>query len=237
MPRFPKAHWAGPIPNESHGRIQLPILGLILHVEEGTEAGTNSWFHNPKAEASAHFGNPTKGPLDQWVDTHDEAWAEMAGNSRWVSVEHEGTGAISHNQIENDAQLFAWLHRTENCRLVITNRTSRGGLGWHGMGGAAWGGHRACPGDRIKAARPLIIARAKQILGTATELKRGDHGIDVRALQLALTLHPSGAHLHVTGRYDKATANAVAEFKSHHPSIGNRNGDTAGGKLWPALAV
>lgn len=141
-------------------------MGLVLHIECGTEAGTDSWFHNPKAQASAHFGNPKVGPLDQWVDTDDKAWAEVDGNSRWVSVEHEGKGGahLTASQVENDAHLLAWLHRTEGVPLRITNHTWRKGLGWHGMGGNAWGGHFDCPGDPIKAKRKAIVSRAKAIV-------------------------------------------------------------------------
>lgn len=168
MSKFHKATWRGPISNETHAAMVRPIMGLVLHVEDGSEDGTNSWFHNPKAQASSHFGNPLKGPLDQWVDTDDKAWAEMDGNSRWISVEHEGFSgkapAPTASQIENDAQLLAWLHKTEGVPLRITNSVNRRGLGWHGMGGAAWGGHYDCPGDRIKKARREIVRRAKQIV-------------------------------------------------------------------------
>ena len=165
--RFPKAVWKGPIPNETRRAMVRPIMGLVLHVEQGSEAGTNSWFHNPGAQASAHFGNPFKGPLDEWVDTDDKAWAEVAGNSRWISDEHEGYSgkapAPTASQIENDAELLAWLHAHEGVPIRISNSPNRSGLGWHGMGGAAWGGHLTCPGDRILAARPQIIARARQL--------------------------------------------------------------------------
>ena len=167
MARYPDAHWDGPIPNETPRAMRRPILGLVLHIEQGSEAGTDSWFHNPKAQASAHFGNPKQGRLDQWVDTNDKAWAEVAGNSRWISVEHEGRSGdrLTHTQIENDAQLLAWLHRTEGVPLQITDSPNRRGLGWHGMGGQAWGGHLDCPGDPIKHQRAEIITRAKEIAG------------------------------------------------------------------------
>lgn len=168
MPRFPKAKWRGPVPNRTPSAMIRPIMGLVLHVEQGTEAGSDSWFHNSKAQASAHFGNPLAGPLDQWVDTNDKAWAEVAGNARWISVEHEGYSgkppAPTKSQIENDAQLLAWLHVHEGVPLQVTNSVSRRGLGWHGMGGTAWGGHLDCPGDRIKNARAEIIRRAEQIV-------------------------------------------------------------------------
>lgn len=163
--RFPGAIWRGPIPNETHLGMSHPVRGLVLHIEEGSETGTNNWFHNPGAQASAHFGNPKTGPLDQWVDTDDEAWAEMAGNREWFSVEHEGVApcSLTPSQLENDAQLLAWLHKNFGVPLQVTDDPNGFGLGWHGMGGQAWGGHLGCPGDPIKAQRAAIIARAKAI--------------------------------------------------------------------------
>lgn len=170
MARFPEARWRGPVPNETDGRMVRPFLGLVLHIEEGTEAGTDAWFHNPKAEASAHFGNPRTGQLDQFVDTNDKAWAEVAGNSYWVSVEHEGHSGdlLTASQLENDAHLLAWLHTTEGVPLQITDDPNRSGLGTHAMGGSAWGGHTSCPGSPIAGQRQQIIDRAAQLTGGST---------------------------------------------------------------------
>jgi len=231
MARFPKATWRGPIPNKTPSSMQRPILGLILHVEQGSEHGTDVWFHNSQAQASAHFGNPQTGPLDQWVDTNDKAWAEVAGNSRWISVEHEGYAnrapTPTSSQIENDAQLLAWLHKTEGVPLQITDDPNKPGLGWHGMGGAAWGGHTGCPGDRIKNTRPQIIARAKQIvappkpsLPTFTYrrlLRRGMVGTDV--VQLKRRLRALGYHprwMGVGPRFSRGLEVAVREFQLNH---------------------
>lgn len=172
--RFPKATWRGPVPNEEHGGIVYPIRGLVLHIEQGSESSADNWFHNAGAQASAHFGNPKTGSLQQWVDSDDEAWAEMAGNSRWISVEHEGFSGqtLTASQVENDAQLLAWLHKLYGFPLIPTDNPNGTGLGWHGMGGAAWGGHDLCPGEPIKAQRAEIIARANAILKPPPVLSR-----------------------------------------------------------------
>lgn len=166
MPRYRRARWRGPVPNEVKGGMVRPLMGVVEHIECGTEAGTNSWFHDPRSQVSAHFGNPKHGPLDQWVDTHDRAWAEAAGNDRWISVENEGKpgDSLTSTQIENLAHLLVWLHRTEGIPLQLTNHVNRKGLGWHGMGGDAWGGHYDCPGEPIKRQRREILHRARVIL-------------------------------------------------------------------------
>jgi hypothetical protein len=147
------------------------VKGLVLHIQEGSEAGTDAWFHNPSSQVSAHFGNPKTGSLDQWVDTGDRAWAEAAGNAQWISVENEGHSgdSLTASQLENCAQLLAWLHRIYNVPLQISNSTVPGLTG-HGLGGSAWGGHYDCPGAPILAQRPQIIARANAILGGPTPI-------------------------------------------------------------------
>ncbi|CAK7288546.1 peptidoglycan-binding protein [Streptomyces misionensis] len=165
MARMPGATWIGPTPNQTAGGM-VEVRGLVLHIQQGTESGSESWFKNPSAQASAHFLNPKSGGLKQLVDTKDRAWAEAAGNSHWVSVENEGfvPDKLTDSQVENCAQLLAWLHTTYSVPLQSTDDPNGKGLGWHGMGGAAWGGHTGCPGDNIKAQRAAIIARAKQLV-------------------------------------------------------------------------
>ncbi|MFI1520655.1 N-acetylmuramoyl-L-alanine amidase [Kitasatospora cineracea] len=139
--------------------------GLVLHIQDGTEDGSEAWFKNPDSQASAHFLNPKSGGLRQLVDTDDKAWTEAAGNAYWISVENEGRGgdALTPSQIENCAQLLAWIHQTYGAPLQLTDDPNGRGLGWHGMGGAAWGGHYDCPGQAVLAQRGQILARAQQI--------------------------------------------------------------------------
>ena len=167
MARFPKATWRGPVPNLTPGGMSAH-RGLVLHIQEGTESGTDAWFHNPASQVSAHFGNPKSGPLDQWVDTDDRAWAEVDGNPEWISVENEGNSGdvLTASQLENAAQLFAWIHTTYGVPLQPSDSTVPGLTG-HGLGGQAWGGHLDCPGSPILDQRPQIIARAAQIAGGA----------------------------------------------------------------------
>jgi len=172
MPRFERAVWRGPVPNMTPGGMRSH-RGLVLHIQEGSEAGTDAWFHNPSSQVSAHFGNPKTGPLDQWVDTDDRAWAEVAGNSDWISVENEGHSGdqLTASQLENIAQLFAWLHTTYAVPLAISDTPASGtpGLTGHGLGGADWGGHYDCPGTPILDQRAAIIARARQLIGAAPD--------------------------------------------------------------------
>jgi hypothetical protein len=170
MARFHLANWRGPIPNMNTGGMVRPLRGLVLHIQEGTEAGTDATFHDPNLAnpRSAHFGNPQAGRLDQWVDTNDMAWAQVAGNPQWISLENEGfSGAtgytLNENQLNNAATLLAWLNLTEGVPMQLTNTPFDTGLGYHSMGGAAWG-PTACPGPKIIAQRADIVARAQHLV-------------------------------------------------------------------------
>src|SRR6266702_2738436 len=139
----PFAIWR-PLPagvNHSAGGM-VAYDSVVLHVMEGILDGTDSWFRNPQAQASAHFGVGTDGRVYQWVDTANKAWA----------------------QCERVAEILAWAHTTHGVPLRINDFPAGQGLGWHGMGGAAWGGHTGCPGDPIKAQRAGIITRAQALL-------------------------------------------------------------------------
>lgn len=164
--RMPGAVWIGPTGNKTIGGM-TEVRGLVLHVQQGSEAGTEAWFKESASKASSHFLAPKGAGLRQLVDTADKAWAEAGGNAHWVSLENEGYSGtpLTPSQVEDAAQLLAWLHTQYGVPLESTDDVNGRGLGWHGMGGDAWGGHPDCPGDPIKAQRPAIIARAEAILG------------------------------------------------------------------------
>lgn len=250
MALCPLARWRGPVPNRTVNGIQRPLLGLILHIQEGNETGTDDWFHQDEAQASSHFGNPKNGQIDQWVDTDDKAWAEASGNPRWISIENEGyTGqSLTDNQLENAAQLLAWLHSTEGIPLQISDDPNTPGLGWHGMGGDDWGGHYDCPGDPIKTQRPQIIDRAQQILKDSSTTNPTPPPQPSPSSNTFKTEHPTlslGAsgdavtHLQkllgvdtIDGVFGAETQGAVKSFQSRNSLSAN---GTVGAATWAKL--
>jgi hypothetical protein len=175
--------------NFTKGGMIRPLHGLVLHIEEGTEAGTRAWFNMTVQErqkafdddwekggkkgphlkayaSSAHFGNPKSGALEQFVDTDDQAWAQGAGNQLWISVENEGYSGntLTPSQVDNLASLMVWLNQTEQVPLQLADNPAGFGLGYHAMGGVAWGDHQDCPGDPIIAQRLKIIDHANEII-------------------------------------------------------------------------
>lgn len=136
---------------------------MVLHIQEGTQEGSLSWFLNPQSKVSAHFLNAKDGRLWQVVDTDDRSWAQTGGNTRGISVENEGHSGdrLTGSQLHNCAVLLGWLHQTDGVPLQLSDNANTPGLAWHGMNGGAWG-HPDCPGAPIVAQRQQIIDLAIQ---------------------------------------------------------------------------
>jgi N-acetyl-anhydromuramyl-L-alanine amidase AmpD len=151
--RYPHAIWKGAnAANYSTNRI-TPRL-VIIHVAQGSEAGIVPWFHNPAAQVSSHFFNPFAGPMLQFVDTNQEAYAEMAFNGEAISIEHEGfTGEhLNDHQLENLAVLLPWVRAHHGVTLKWRNDPYSGsGVTGHSNLGIAGGNHPHCPGLPIEA--------------------------------------------------------------------------------------
>jgi len=161
----PEATYVGPTPNK--GGSMLEQRGLVLHVMQGTLAGSVSWGKNPASSMSFHFGTrKSDGLVQQLVDTSIAAWTQCNGNGRWISVENEDYSGnpLSDAQIESIARLYARGHREYSWPFQIADSPNGRGLGWHGMGGVDWCNHPTCPGEPIKQQRPAILARAEQIV-------------------------------------------------------------------------
>lgn len=168
------ASWQGP-PDANWGGTMSEVRGLIWHIAEGSYWGTIGWQQNPVSDVSSHFViGLLPGEVAQMLDTTQTAWTQAAGNGHWVSVEFAGfsTGQLNAFQQETAAQLYAWLVNVHKVPLQLADTPSGRGLGWHGMGGVAWGNHPNCPGPANVALRSSNLVRVNQILagqGPSTE--------------------------------------------------------------------
>lgn len=158
-----------PFPTQNGAWGSGGMMGVVVHTQVGNNPGTVAWFNNPASQASAHFCVAQDGAVVQmgpigkgWI-----AWAEAAGNDSWYSIEFADDGnpanPLSTAQITAAAQIVECLSAFAGFPLQISDSPSVQGLGWHGMGGVAWGDHPNCPGDVRKAQRPQIIALAMAI--------------------------------------------------------------------------
>ncbi|WP_415949234.1 N-acetylmuramoyl-L-alanine amidase [Streptomyces sp. KLOTTS4A1] len=88
---YPPAGWVpASSSNFSQGRSE-PISQIVVHVTQGSYAGTISWFQNPQAEASAHYVvRSSDGEVTQMVRDADTAWHARSANPSSLGIEHEG---------------------------------------------------------------------------------------------------------------------------------------------------
>ena len=151
-----------PVP--SHGGAMSAHLGLIVHVTTNNGDPYN-FFSDPNNQASSTWWASAAGLMEQYVDADLRAWAQAAGNDTYNSVESSGVPSdpLTPAQVESIAQLYAWGVVTYGWPYALAEAPGQAGLGWHGMGGAAWGGHYYCPGDLRKNQRQAILDRAAQI--------------------------------------------------------------------------
>jgi hypothetical protein len=173
------ATWVGPTVNQGDGDGQAEssdgmyeYRGLVLHIMQGSYEGSINWGKNPASSVSFHFATAKDGRCGQLVDTAIRAWTQGSGNGRWISVENEGYSgeALTPQQVEACARLYARGVKEYGWPLASTDSPDGRGLGWHGMGGTAWGGHPDCPGVPIRNQRPEILARAQQILNGGSDM-------------------------------------------------------------------
>ncbi|NIK58059.1 N-acetylmuramoyl-L-alanine amidase [Kribbella shirazensis] len=67
------------------------ISTIVVHVTQGSYAGTISWFKNPSAQVSAHYViRSSDGEVTQMVAEKDTAWHVRTENPYTIGIEHEG---------------------------------------------------------------------------------------------------------------------------------------------------
>jgi N-acetyl-anhydromuramyl-L-alanine amidase AmpD len=70
-----------------------PIDFVVIHMTQGSYAGTIAWFKNPQSEVSAHYTfRSADGAVTQSVREKDIGWhaANRDYNARSIGIEHEG---------------------------------------------------------------------------------------------------------------------------------------------------
>jgi hypothetical protein len=88
---YPNAIWnPASTSNYRVGRTAA-ITTIVIHVTQGSYAGTISWFKNPSAQVSAHYVvRSSDGEVTQMVAEKDTAWHVRTENPYTIGIEHEG---------------------------------------------------------------------------------------------------------------------------------------------------
>lgn len=95
---------------------------IVLHVMDGTLAGTDSWFATTESQVSSHYGIGLKGEIHQYVEEENTAWANgrvdkpsfklykpnINPNLYTISIEHEGKdlSMVQEAQINASVELI-----------------------------------------------------------------------------------------------------------------------------------
>ncbi|MFF8694734.1 N-acetylmuramoyl-L-alanine amidase [Streptomyces sp. NPDC015144] len=90
-PDYPSALWVAANANNFAAGRSAKIDKVVVHVTQGSYAGSISWFQNPAAEVSAHYVvRSSDGQITQMVRDGDTAYHARSANSSSLGIEHEG---------------------------------------------------------------------------------------------------------------------------------------------------
>ena len=116
------------------GRSGHPIIGVVIHIEAGTEVGTDAWFANPLSKVSAHYSVRVDGQVHQYVDeanvafhcgiAYQPTWwfaqqSPLYLNQATIGIEHEGVADvdITEDQYGASSTLLADICRRNSIPL------------------------------------------------------------------------------------------------------------------------
>jgi N-acetylmuramoyl-L-alanine amidase len=82
-----------PSPNFNSGRRNYQPIAIVIHIMEGTLAGTDSWFQSTRSQVSAHYGVGKSGEVHRYVDEKNTAWhAGRVNAPSWTLIKHQSDG-------------------------------------------------------------------------------------------------------------------------------------------------
>lgn len=150
------------------GPRRAPILGFVLHiaVADWTVPQARAYFAVPRPAnpVSCTFYVAYDGTWAQFLPTDVVAYTQANGNANYTSAETAGVGddPWTDEQLTTLAYLAARQSREHGWELRTMTAPGQEGIGYHAIGGAAWGGH-PCPLPQRIAQIPEIVRRARII--------------------------------------------------------------------------
>ncbi|MEU8565578.1 peptidoglycan-binding protein [Streptomyces cyaneofuscatus] len=90
-PDYPSALWV-PASSQNYATGRTATINkVVVHVTQGSYAGSISWFQNPASQVSAHYViRSSDGEITQTVRDANTAWHARSANSSSIGLEHEG---------------------------------------------------------------------------------------------------------------------------------------------------
>jgi hypothetical protein len=171
------------VPTQNHGPAMPDHRGVVLHIAQGTYAGTVSWCQRTDIpdRIGPHFVVGPNGEITQMIDTAMQSWCQADGNLEWISIENAGWSgaALTAQQVSACARILAKANLVYGIPLQAAGSPTDRGLGHHSMGGSAWGNHPDCPGSPIIGQKQEIIRQATEIVGGGTVALTSDDLRDI----------------------------------------------------------
>jgi len=154
-----------PSPNFTTSRRGYQPQLIVIHIMDGTLAGTDAWFANRQSKVSAHYSVGKRGEVHQHVE--EKHTAQHAGivdrpsrrlvkagvnpNLYTIGIEHEGRSGdgLTEAQLKASAELIADIARRWEIRLdrehVIAHYEIRRS--------------KTCPGTGVDLAKLILLAQ------------------------------------------------------------------------------
>ncbi|MFD7883973.1 N-acetylmuramoyl-L-alanine amidase [Streptomyces bauhiniae] len=233
-PDYPSALWVpADAANYAVGRTAA-ISKVVIHVTQGSYAGTISWFQNPSAQVSAHYVvRSSDGQITQTVREKDTAWHARSGNASGIGIEHEG-------YIDNPSWFTDAMYRSS--AALTASLCARYGIP---KDRAHIVGHSEVPGnDHTDPGPNWNWTYYMQLVGGSTgggevqlsfpsydTLRSGSTGAQVSAAQSLLNAAGFDAGT-VDGSFGTKTASAVTAFQK---ARGLGADGVVGARTWTAL--
>lgn len=159
-------------PNFTAGRKNYTPFAIVVHIMDGTLAGTDSWFSNPASKVSAHYGVGQQGEVHQYVMETDSAWhAGRVYNPSWaliktvndqyinpnyytIGIEHEGKGDTPWTAAMYAASAALIRDIADRWHIPLDRQ--------HVVGHHEIYGVKTCPGTQVNLDKLIALASGEQ---------------------------------------------------------------------------
>ena len=161
------SRWIGS-PHRTKGRAGFRPEAVVIHIMEGTLAGTDSWFQNPQSKVSTHYGIGKQGQIHQYVGETDTAYhAGRRSNPSWVGIKPQNpnlyTIGIEHEGDANSAWPTAMYEASARLVRDICTRWSIPVDRDHIIGHREIYDRKTCPGHVVDLDRLVRMAREEAL--------------------------------------------------------------------------
>ncbi|MFJ6462579.1 N-acetylmuramoyl-L-alanine amidase [Streptomyces sp. NPDC091387] len=233
---YPAALWVPADANNFAAGRSAAIDKVIIHVTQGSYAGSISWFQNPASEVSSHYVvRSSDGQITQMVRDSDTAYHARSANSSALGIEHEGfiddPSWFTDAMYRSSAALTAYLcdrYGIPKDRAHIIGHSE------------APGNDHTDPGPNWDWTRYMQLVGGSTGGGTTPDglsftvyatQRSGSTGAQVKAVQQLLNEQGQAAGA-ADGTFGPATTAAVAAYQAAHGL--DRDG-VVGARTWTAL--